>query len=150
MFISDFLCQCGVLFLIAFIQRGIWFLRLWVQSRKRDSARAAHNNDKTNKPTDGNQRQEFELNNTTSHKNNSNQHPQKSRPQDTPKEYVQSVLLEKKLLQRNIILSHEPFLLIVIYMHFTHIEIHSFFSIYFQRAVLFLFFNHLVITVVHS
>ena len=129
MLISDFLCQCGVLFLIAFIQRGIWFLRLWVLSRKRDSTRAAHNNGKTNKPTDGNQKQEFELNNTASHKNNRDQHPQKSRPQDTPKEYVQSVLLEKKLLQRNIILSHEPFLLIVIYMHFTHIEIHSFFSI---------------------
>ena len=97
MFISDFLCQCAVLFLIAFIQRGIWFLRLWVQSRKRDSTRAAHNNGKTKKPTDESQKQEFELNNTTSHKNNRDQHPPKSRPQDTPKEYVQSVLLEKKI-----------------------------------------------------
>ena len=35
-------------------------------------------------------------------------------------------------------------------MYFTHIEIHVFFSIYFQRAVLFLFSNYLVITVVHS
>ena len=97
MFISDFLCQCGVLFLIAFIQRGIWFLRLWVQSRKRDSTSAAHNNGKTNKPIDENQKQEFELNNTTSHTNNSDQHPQKSRPQDTPKEYVKSSVTRKKL-----------------------------------------------------
>ena len=69
-----------------------------MQSRKSDSIRAAQNNGNSNKPTDENKTQEFELN-AASHKKSTDQHRKKSRPQDTPKGYVHSVLMEKNLLQ---------------------------------------------------
>ena len=96
LFVTDFLCQCGALFLIAFLQRGIWFLRFWTQSGKRYSTSAEHNSRNGNKPTDENNTQEFELNNTVSDKDSADQHPEKSR-QEMPKGYVCSV--EKNLLQ---------------------------------------------------
>ena len=68
--ISDFLIQCGVLFLIAFVQRGLWLLRIWLLSKRTYSSPATNkgiqNTDRS--PGGKTKEQVFELNNAAAPK----------------------------------------------------------------------------------